>query len=258
MSLRKTDYYEILGVPREADAETIRRAFHTAAWQLHPDVSGDPGSGARFRELAQAYSVLSKPEARMMYDRFGYRGPGNSGFNEDLWDAREAAPRGRNVHVEVTLRPFEAEEGAKRVVEFFVSEQCADCDGRGTIDPPDPDCVDCGGTGRRKQVAHNDVGRFLHIDACPTCTGGACPPCGGSGATLIERTLRVRIPPGIVDGAQVRVADEGHTDEYSLPGDLVLDVHVLAPVRDRAFVRYAALALLLVAIALLVAYLLYR
>lgn len=258
MSARKADYYEILGVPRDADAGAIRKAFHAAAWKLHPDVSSDPGSDTRFRELAEAYSVLSKPAARLMYDRFGYRGHGNSGFNEEIWNAREEGPRGHNVRLDMTLRPFEAEAGARRVVEYSVSATCPVCDGRGTARPPDPDCVQCGGTGRRKQVALNEVGRFLHIDACPACTGGACASCAGSGTSAVPRVLRVRIPPGIVDGAQVRVAGEGHGGDDVLPGDLVLDVHVLAPPRDRAIVRYAALALFLAAVVLLVAYLLFR
>lgn len=258
VSARKADYYEILGVARDADADAIRKAFHAAAWKLHPDVSSEPGSGSRFRELAEAYSVLSKPAARLLYDRFGYRGHGNSGFNEDIWNAREEGPRGQNVHLDVTLRPFEAEAGARRVVAYSVSAACPECDGRGTAGPPDPDCVQCGGTGRKRQVALSDVGRFLHIEACPACTGGVCAACSGSGTSIVDRVLRVRIPPGIDDGAQVRVAGEGHAADDALPGDLVLDVNVLAPPRDRAVVRYAALALFLAAVVILIAYLLFR
>ena len=88
MSAVKADYYELLGVSREADPDTIKKAFHTAARDVHPDVSDSPDAERRFRDLAEAYSVLSKPASRLLYDRFGYRGRGNTGFDEALWDAQ--------------------------------------------------------------------------------------------------------------------------------------------------------------------------
>src|SRR3954465_7363237 len=104
-AVAKRDYYEVLGLPRNADADSIKRAFHSLARNWHPDVADAPDAEARFRELAEAYAVLSKQDARLLYDRYGYRGRGNQGFDEALWEARPHAPiRGENVHLPIELR----------------------------------------------------------------------------------------------------------------------------------------------------------
>ena len=115
MAVGYQDYYEVLGLPRDADDEAIKRAFHSLARNWHPDVADAPDAEARFRELAEAYGVLSKREARLLYDRYGYRGRGNQGFDEALWEARPAvAARGENAYVGIELRSFEASEGTPR------------------------------------------------------------------------------------------------------------------------------------------------
>ena len=109
MSLRGTTTKKCPGLPRNADGDAIKRAFHGLAREWHPDVADAPDAEARFRELAEAYGVLSKREARLLYDRYGYRGRGNQGFDEAIWEARPtAATRGENVHVGIELRHFEA------------------------------------------------------------------------------------------------------------------------------------------------------
>src|SRR4029450_12917536 len=141
MAVLKRDYYEVLGVDRDANGDEIKRAFHALARDWHPDVAGAPGGRARvrdwhpdvadapdaeirFRELAEAYSVLSRKEARLLYDRYGYRGRGdqgcgNEGFAEALWEARpREAVRGENVHAEIELRSFEALDGARTAIEY--------------------------------------------------------------------------------------------------------------------------------------------
>jgi curved DNA-binding protein len=194
MSVLKRDYYEVLGVPKDADDETIRHAFQAQAREWHPDVAEAPDAEARFRELAEAYTVLSKPESRLLYDRYGFRGRGSD-------DAAEAIVRGEDVHTELELRSFEAEEGTRRVVSFHA-------------------------------------------------------PAAGPDAAEAERRVRLRIPPGIEDGALLRVNGEGgEAGPDAVPGDLLVHVHVLPPPRDQGWVRYLALALLLVAIAALVLYL---
>lgn len=259
MPALKADYYDLLGVERDADEQTIRKAFHSAAREVHPDVSDDPEAEVRFRELAEAYSVLSKREARLLYDRFGYRGRGNLGFEEPIWEERAPAARGESIRAAVELRAFEAEQGVSRVIRYQALQACAACEGRGTRWAPDADCPDCGGSGRRRQVSHRDVGRLLQIDACPRCTGGSCEACEGTGRRRAERTLKVRIPAGVEDDAQLRVAGEGDAGEPGgIPGDLFLDVTVLPPPRDYRLVRYAAFALFVAAVALLVAYLIFR
>jgi molecular chaperone DnaJ len=255
----KADYYELLGVERNADEQAIRKAYRSAAREVHPDVSDDPDSEVRFRELSEAYSVLSKKESRLLYDRFGYRGRGNVGFEETIWEERAPAARGESIYAAVELRAFEAEQGVSRVIRYQALQACTTCEGRGTKHAPDPDCADCDGSGRRRQVSHLEVGRLLHIDACPTCTGGPCSACDGTGRRRAERMLKVRIPAGVEDDAQLRVAGEGDAGEPGgIPGDLFLDVTVLPPPRDYRLVRYAALALFIAAVVLLVAYLLFR
>ena len=194
VAVLKRDYYEVLGVPRDADDETIRRAFQAQAREWHPDVAEAPDAEARFRELAEAYTVLSRRESRLLYDRHGFRGRGGE-------IADEAILRGDDVHIEIELRSFEAEEGTRRVVGFRT--------------------------------------RSAGPDAAET-----------------ERRVRLRIPPGIEDGALLRVAGEGNeVGPDAVPGDLLVRVRVLPPPEDRRWVRYLAFALLLVAIAALVLYL---
>jgi curved DNA-binding protein len=194
VAVLKRDYYEVLGVPRDADDETIRRAFQAQAREWHPDVAEAPDAEARFRELAEAYTVLSKRESRLLYDRYGFRGRGGG-------DVGDTLVGGEDVHTEIELRSFEAEEGTRRVISF-----------RARSAGPDP--------------------------------------------VETERRVRLRIPPGIEDGALLRVKGEGHeAGPDAVPGDLLVRVHVLPPPQDRRWVRYLAFALLLVAIAALVLYL---
>jgi molecular chaperone DnaJ len=254
----KRDYYEVLGVPRDANAEAIRRAFHGLARDWHPDVAEAADAEERFRELAEAYSVLSKREARLLYDRYGYRGRGNQGFDEALWDARpQSVPRGENVHVGIELRSYEASEGARRLVTYDAVIRCAGCMGRGSVGLPDPECEHCGGTGRKRTVSSLDVANLLQIEPCSECVGEACPLCGGEGTVPAERRIRLLVPPGVEDGTQLRVSGDGNdAGAGSIPGDLLVRVKVLPPPHDPPAVRYAAFALMLLAVAALLLYVL--
>lgn len=256
MRAAKSDYYEVLGVPRDAGVETIRRAFHAAARECHPDVSDSPDAEQRFRELAEAYSVLSKPGPRLLYDRYGYRGRGNRGFDEALWEVREQALRGESVRLELDLRWFEALEGTRKVVEFEATTVCEACEGRGTTRAPNPNCPTCGGTRHTRHVADLELARVLQVAACPECSGEVCPGCGGTGRITEMRRLRLRIPPQVDEGMQLRVRGEGNAPANGgVPGDLLVDVHVTPKPRDPRIVRYLALALFLAALAALIAYL---
>lgn len=256
MAAVKRDYYEVLGLPREADEEAIKRAFHTLARDWHPDVADVPDAEARFRELAEAYAVLSKREARLLYDRYGYRGRGNQGFDEALWEARPAvAARGENVHLGLELRSFEAAEGTRRVVNYDAVVRCKACMGRGSVGLPDPECEYCGGTGSKRTVSHLEVANLLQIEPCPACVAELCSQCGGEGTVSAERRIRLLVPPGVPDGAQLRVGGDGNdAGAGSIPGDLLVRVKVLPPPRDRRYVRYTAFVLLIIAIATLVLY----
>jgi molecular chaperone DnaJ len=257
-AVKKRDYYEVLGLPREADPDTIKRAFHSLARDWHPDVADAPDAEARFRELAEAYSVLSKREARLLYDRYGYRGRGNQGFDEALWEARPpAATRGENVHVGIELRSFEAAEGSRCIVTYEAAVRCKACMGRGSVGLPDPECDYCGGTGRKRTVSSLEVANLLQIEPCSACVAEACSQCDGEGTVMAERRIRLLVPPGVQDGAQLRVGGDGNdAGAGSVPGDLLVRVKVLPPPRDPRIIRYAALLLLLVAVATLVLYVL--
>ena len=215
MASVKRDYYEVLGVPRDADDATIKRAFQDLARDWHPDIDDGPDAEARFRELAEAYSVLSRRESRVLYDRHGYRGRANANFEEVI---PVDVARGENIHTDLEIRSFEAEAGTRRIISFRGIVRCPACEGRG-----EPDC----------------------------------PQCDGRGTVETERRLRLRIPPGVVeDGSILRVAGDGNdAGAGSVPGDLLVRVHVLPAPADPRFVRYIALALLLLAVAALTLYL---
>jgi hypothetical protein len=253
----KRDYYEVLGLGRDADGDAIKRAFHSLARDWHPDVADAPDAESRFRELAEAYSVLSKQEARLLYDRYGYRGRGNQGFDEALWEARPAvAARGENVHVGIELRSFEAAEGTRQLVSYEALARCKACMGRGSVGLPDPECEYCGGTGRKHTVSSLEVANLLQIEPCLACIAEPCSQCDGEGTVSAERRIRLLVPPGVQDGAQLRVGGDGNdAGAGSIPGDLLVRVTVLAPPRDSRLIRYAAFLLLVVAIATLALYL---
>jgi molecular chaperone DnaJ len=252
----KTDYYELLGVERNADVETIKKAFHAQARDCHPDVSEVEGAEERFREIAEAYTVLSRRESRLLYDRFGYRGRGNRGFDEAVWEARPRVQRGENVNLELGLEPYEAELGAKPIVMYEAFAQCESCDGDGLIGAPDPSCEICEGTGHSRLVSDLDLVRLLQLEPCPDCGAETCPDCDGAGRLLVQRRLRLRVPPHVEEGVQLRVGGEGHAGlPGAIPGDLLVDVYVRPAPRDRVYLQFTAFALLIVTIVILVLYL---
>jgi molecular chaperone DnaJ len=256
VAVLKRDYYEVLKVSPEADIDAIRRAFYALAREWHPDVADAPDAEARFRELAEAYSVLSKHESRVLYDRYGYRGRGNQGFDEGVWEARPPEiVRGDNIQTALEVRSFEAEEGTRRLITFHAIVRCTACMGRGTLSLPDPECEYCLGTGRKRTVSNLDAAHVLQMEACPSCVGEPCPRCDGRGTVESERKIRLRIPPGVEDGAQLRVSGDGNdAGAGSVPGDLLVRLRVLPPPKDPRVVRYLAFALLLVAIVSLALY----
>jgi molecular chaperone DnaJ len=255
MATVSRDYYEVLGLSRDADEETIKRAFHSLARECHPDVADAPDAEVRFRELAEAYGVLSKREARLLYDRYGYRGPGNRGFDEARWEDRTPAKRGENVHLTLELQGFEADAGSRRIVSYEVAIRCETCVGHGSLQFADPGCTLCGGTGRRRQALQLHFSDLLQIEECPNCAPRPCSTCGGRGTVAAPRRIRLRVPPGVEDGAQLRVGGEGDdAGAGSIPGDLLVNVRLLRPPRDPRLVGLAAVVLLLISVSTLVLY----
>ena len=242
----KRDYYEVLGVPQTADDEQISRAFRRLARDLHPDVSQSPEAGERFREVSAAYSVLSKPRSRFLYDHFGYRGRG-AGFEN-------GSPAGvSTVLGEVELEHFEAVRGVRREVRIVDADVCTTCDGSGTVPGTEVrTCERCMGKGTLRVSSGLGVGRWLQVEPCPDCDGDGrfqtpCQVCGGKGEVPTERTIKVRIPPGVEEGTSLRVSGE--------PANAYLVVRIKPGPKDSRLAQYAAVALLFFAVALLIYFL---
>ena len=260
MASVKRDYYEILGVSRDADDRAIKRAFRGLARELHPDVSEDPDAAERFRELAEAYEVLSKTETRELYDRYGHDGLRSGGFRpsdfdfgglsdlfsaffgDDPFGGGSRRRRGEDVAAEVAIDLVEAATGASRSVPLQVAATCETCRGSGAAPGSEPEiCSQCGGAGRVQQVSNTVFGQFVRAQVCPRCRGGGrivtklCETCDGEGRVVETRTLEVHVPAGIHDGQRIRLSEEGHA---GTPGGLAGDAYVLVRVRpDPRFVR---------------------
>jgi molecular chaperone DnaJ len=257
------DYYELLGVSRTATEVEIKKAFRTLARELHPDVSEAPDAEERFKEVVEAYEVLSDAERRELYDRFGHAGLRSRGFAPtsfdfstlgDLFSAffgddlfglagrQRRAARGADVAAEIELELVEAARGIAREVPFQVAVTCATCDGSGAEPGTEPAaCPTCGGSGRLQEVSNTVLGQFVRTHACGRCGGSgrviehSCKTCDGAGRVVQERSLRVEVPPGIHDGQRIRLGGQGHAGEL---GAQAGDLYVLVRVKpDPRFVR---------------------
>jgi molecular chaperone DnaJ len=257
----KRDYYDVLGVERGASDKQIKSAFRRLARELHPDVSDHPEAQERFREAAEAYEVLSKPETRELYDRFGHEGLRTGGFRPSDFDFANIADlfsaffgddlfggggsrrsRGADVMAEVELELEEAASGVKREVRIPVAVPCHTCGATGAAPGTTPKtCQSCGGSGRLQSVSSSIFGQFIRTQTCPQCHGTGevvatpCPDCKGTRRRTEERALDVDVPPGIHDGQRIRLSGEGHAGEL---GGRAGDAYVLVHVRpDPRFVR---------------------
>jgi molecular chaperone DnaJ len=239
MATAAEDYYEVLGVPRDATDADIKRAFRRLARELHPDVSDVPDAEERFRKLAEAYEVLSNAETRRLYDRFGAAGLRRGGFAptdvdlgnlSDIFSAffgdglfggsgRDAGrgARGADVTAVVELSLAEAFTGTSVQVPLRVAASCDRCGGDGAEPGTSPvACPACGGSGRFQQVSQSVFGQFVRSGACPRCEGFGrivetpCERCDGAGRTLEEREVDVDVPAGIHDGQRIRLRGAGH------------------------------------------------
>ncbi|MHB8469263.1 MAG: molecular chaperone DnaJ [Gaiellaceae bacterium] len=259
MATTERDYYELLGVARGATEAEIKKAFRTLARELHPDVSDEPDAEARFKEVVEAYEVLSKSETRELYDRYGHAGLRSGGFQpgsfdlgslsdlfsaffgDDLLGGRTRG-RGADVGAAVEIELVEAARGTKRDVPFQVALTCEHCDGDGA-EPGTPvtECARCGGAGRLQALTRSVFGEFVRTQACPDCGGSgrrieqACTACRGAGRTVEERRIAVDIPAGIHDGQRIRISGEGHAGALGgRAGDVYVQILVLP---DPRFVR---------------------
>jgi len=260
MATTERDYYELLGISRGADEGEIKKAFRGLARELHPDVSDAPDAQERFREVVEAYEVLSKPETRELYDRYGHAGLRSGGFQpghfdfgslsdlfaaffgDDLVGGGRGRARGPDLAADVEIELVDAAHGVKREVPFQVAVTCTHCGGDGAEPGSEvTTCPTCAGAGRLQQVSRSVFGEFVRTQTCPTCGGSGrrietpCSACDGAGRVVEERRLDVDIPAGIHDGQQIRLTGAGHA---GVLGARSGDAYVRVRVRpDERFVR---------------------
>jgi molecular chaperone DnaJ len=246
------DYYGALGVRRDATADEIKKAYRRLARELHPDVNPDPQTQDRFKEITQAYEVLSDPKKREMYDLGGDpyasgAGAGAGGFGAgfpfgDIFDAflggqasrgpRPRARRGRNGTVRVELDLSETAFGTTKEIELDTAIVCSTCNGAGAASGTHPETCDmCHGRGEVQQVTRSFLGQVMTSRACPQCGGYGtvirtpCPECDGDGRVRSRRTITVRIPAGVENGTHIQLAGEGEIGPGGGPaGDLFLEI----------------------------------
>jgi molecular chaperone DnaJ len=260
MQVEKRDYYEVLGVQRGCDVAEVKKAYRRLAMEHHPDRNpGDKEAEERFKECAEAYQVLSDPEKRQLYDRFGHQGPRQAGFQgfsgiEDILSQfadffggggfggfggrGRGGPQveaGDDVQAELTITLLEAAKGCQKPLELTRLVHCATCKGSGAKSGTQPTpCNTCGGRG---QVAHNQ-GIFMIATTCPTCRGRGrivkdkCAECKGGGVERKEETVSINVPAGIDEGQTLRVPGKGQAGPSGgPPGNLYVTFHVEADPR---------------------------
>ncbi len=256
MATTERDFYQILGVERTASDAEIKRAFRKLAQQWHPDVNTEPAAQERFKEINEAYQVLSDPDRRSRYDTFGRAGveggpAGAGGFEgfggfSDIFDAffgggagAASARRGRpqpgaDLRYDLRITFEEAIRGIEKEIEFTVLQRCETCQGSGAKAGSEPiTCPQCNGRGEVRSVRQTMLGQMVNVSACPRCHGegriieSPCETCRGDGRTERKRTLRVTIPAGIDEGHQIRLSNEGEVGPRGgPPGSLYVAVHV--------------------------------
>jgi molecular chaperone DnaJ len=254
----KRDYYDVLGVPRQAGADEIKKAYRQAALRDHPDRNpGDKAAEERFKEAAEAYSVLGDPEKRTAYDRYGHeglRGEGFQGFNPSMFEDFEdilgnffgfnfglgdlfgggrrgrSAGRGQDLALELEVSLEEAAAGTEKEISLDRAEPCPACSGSG-LQPGSrkTSCPSCGGRGK---IRHQK-GFFVMTETCSRCRGegeiiaSPCPDCRGSGVRRAKKSLRVRVPAGIDSGTRLRLTGEGEAGQRGAPaGDLYVGISI--------------------------------
>ncbi|RME46854.1 MAG: molecular chaperone DnaJ [Chloroflexi bacterium] len=251
----KRDYYEVLGVSRDATKDEIRRAYRRKAKQYHPDVNDAPDAAERFREIKEAYEVLSDDEKRAMYDRFGHNADqfsrGFGGFSDfgidDLFSeffgfgtrartaARRAPVRGNDLRVDITLEFEEAVFGTEKELEIPRWETCDVCGGTGAEPGTRPiTCPQCGGAGEVRHAQQTGLfGSFVTVVTCPRCQGTGevittpCSKCRGRQRVHASKVISVEIPPGVDEGTRIRLTGEGDAGERGgPPGNLYVNIHV--------------------------------
>lgn len=255
----KRDYYEVLGVSREATAEEIKKAYRQLGKKYHPDVNpGDKEAEEKFKELGEAYAVLSDPDKRRQYDQYGHAafeqgGMGGAGFDFGSMDfgdifgdlfggmfgggsrhSSNGPMKGANLRAQIRISFDEAMKGVDKELEITLKEECDTCHGTGAKPGTSPiSCSKCGGKGQVAYTTQTLFGMSRSIQACPDCRGTGkiikdkCSSCYGSGYISKRKTISVSIPAGIDDGQSIRIAGKGEPGTNGGPrGDLLVEIRV--------------------------------
>lgn len=261
--MAKRDYYEVLGVAKGASADEIKKSYRKIALQHHPDRNpGDASAEEKFKEAAEAYDVLSNPDKRAQYDRFGHAGMGGGGrsgggpggmnmedifsnfgdvFGDDIFGSffggggrsgggRRQGTRGANLRVKLKMDFGEIAHGANKKIKVKKYVPCNTCSGSGAKDKSSiQTCNTCGGSGQVRKVSQTFLGQMQTVTTCPTCNGegtqitAKCGACKGEGRVYGEETLSLDIPAGVVDGMQLSMSGKGNAGERGgAPGDLLI------------------------------------
>ena len=253
------DYYDILGVSRNADQDEIKRAYRRQARKYHPDVNKDPGAEETFKEINKAYEVLSEPELKARYDRFGeagVSGAGAGGFQDfgdmggfaDIFETffsgfsggmgqggrRRGPMRGDDLRLDLKLDFIDAVFGGEKEIKISHQETCGTCSGSGAKPGTRPStCSTCSGTGQVRRATRTPFGSFTQVSACPTCGGTGeviedrCEACGGNGLIQETKKLKITVPAGVDNGTRLRVSSEGDAGMRGGPaGDLYVYLFV--------------------------------
>ncbi len=256
----KRDYYEVLGVSQEASADEIKKAFRRLAFQYHPDRNRNDGAEEKFKEINEAYEVLSDADKRSAYDRFGHEGAagffgrgfegsdfGFGGFG-DIFEAffggaststRRAPQRGADLRCSVTVSFEEAALGCEKEVPITRTETCSTCRGSGAKPGTQPSqCPTCNGTGQVRRVQRSIFGQFINAAVCDQCHGEGkiitevCPDCRGAGTQKHKRTISVEIPAGVNGSSAIRITGAGNA---GLRGGSLGDLYVTLSVQKHKF-----------------------
>jgi molecular chaperone DnaJ len=249
----KRDYYEILGLTRQAGTDEIRTSFRKLAKQYHPDVNKDPAAEERFKELNEAYAVLSDEQKRAAYDRYGHAGvsgmgaPDFSGFGmEDIFESifggfggrggsRRSPRRGADLRYDVTITFEESINGVEKEIQVTRHETCGTCRGTGAEPGTTPvRCANCNGSGEVRQVRQTFLGSMVNVSTCPVCQGKGetistpCKTCHGRTQVRTTKRRVISIPAGIDNGQSLRLSGEGEPGQNGGPnGNLLVVITVL-------------------------------
>ena len=248
----KRDFYEVLGVPKDAGEDDIKKAFRTLAFKYHPDRNPEKDAEDRFKEINEAYEVLSDPQKRAAYDHFGSGGAGGfgqgfQGFDVggfgDIFEAffggaatatRQGPQRGGDLLHQMSITLEEAAFGVEKEIIVSRSEHCSVCQGTGAKPGTQPiRCTNCNGTGQVRRVQQSIFGRFTNVTPCPRCRGEGkiiaepCQQCHGTGRERRQRNLAVKVPAGVDNGSRIKLSGEGEAGARGgPPGDMYIDLSV--------------------------------